>query len=243
MVTPYGLVTLGAQLAVAQALTAFSSGVTAPQLADALRSLASTATEVGLGDVLGPIAEEAERLAEIGHEELDEVNRWTTHQTLASAQGQLEPLLQDSQLIMPETNLQPKNLMDGPSAFLGNSVRYLTKMEQHDLQEACLCLLTRAYTASEFSSLRAAEGILNRWHAKKTGTKLDTTWGRVLDEMTKEYPGEPRRPKELTLLSYLNKRRVEIDHPKRISTLVDAEATLLNVFHLVGDLEATLATK
>jgi len=65
------------------------------------------------------------------------------------------------------------------------------------------------------------------------------TWGAVLDKLTLEYD-EKNRPKEISLLGYLKRRRDEVAHPDRVSALAEAEATLMNVCSLIGGLKKTL---
>ena len=144
-------------------------------------------------------------------------------------------------LITPQSVLDPKKLMTGISSMLSQSDTLgLALIERLALEEACQCLLVGSFTAAEFSALRAAESLLRRWYEGKTGTKMETGWGQVLDKLIEKYP-EKQRPKEIMVLGYLKIRRDEVAHPDRVSSSIDAEATLLTVCSLVTNLVAELS--
>ena len=150
--------------------------------------------------------------------------------------------LQDLYLVTPRTRIDPKQLMQGIVAILSQThLPLLDRIEFSDLNEACGCILIGSSTAAEHIALRAAESLLRRWYEHKTGNKLShATWGTVLDRLAKEYP-ENKRPKEITLLGYLKQRRDEVAHPERISSITDAEATLMNVCSLIEGIKPVLA--
>jgi len=151
--------------------------------------------------------------------------------------------LQDLYLVTPESKIDPKHLINGINSFLSaKHFDFLKEIEISDLNEACKCILIGSATAAEHISLRAAENLLRRWYEYKTGNRLERKpWGTVLDKLVNEYP-ENQRPKEITLLGYLKQRRDEVAHPDRVSTLTEAEATLMNVCSLIEGIEPVLAT-
>ena len=126
---------------------------------------------------------------------------------------------------------------------MGEDAAILIEIELHDFQEACSCVLTGAYTASEFAVLRVTENLAIRWYFSKTGKWLDVTFGLVIGALEDLYEGveKKKKPKELQLLDYLNRRRIEVDHPKRVSTLNDAELTLNTVRTLASALKHELS--
>jgi len=143
--------------------------------------------------------------------------------------------LQNLYLVTPTSKIDPKKLIGGIKEFLSEElVSFLEKIEVTDLTEGTSCILVGSATAAEHITLRAAESILRRWYYYKTGTKLEyKAWGRVLDKLSEEYPDEAKRPKEIAVLGYLKLRRDEVAHPERISTLTEAESTLLTVCSLI----------
>lgn len=149
--------------------------------------------------------------------------------------------LQGLYLVTPMSKIDPKHLMTGISGFLGQEyLSVLEKIEVIDLNEACFCILVGSATAAEHIALRAAESLLRRWYEYKTGKKLiRRTWGTVLKRLAKEYP-ENKRPKEITLLGYLKQRRDEVAHPDRVSSPIEAEATLMNVCSLIEGIAPVL---
>lgn len=149
--------------------------------------------------------------------------------------------LQDFYLVTPSSRIDPRCLMKGIKGSVGEEhLALLEPIEISDLNEACMCILVGSATAAEHIALRAAESLLRRWYEHQTGRKLKrATWGTVLDELVQEYP-EKNRPKEIALLGYLKQRRDEVAHPERVSSLMEAEATLLNVCSLVGGIESVL---
>ena len=144
-------------------------------------------------------------------------------------------------LVTPKSKIDPKHLMGGIEGFLSEKcLSVLKPIEKIDLFEACGCILIGSATAAEHISLRATESLLRRWYEYKTGKKLGRrTWGTVLNRLTKEYP-ENKRPKEIALLGYLKQRRDEVAHPDRVSSLIEAEATLMNVCCLIEGIEPVL---
>lgn len=149
--------------------------------------------------------------------------------------------LQDLYLVTPVTRIDSKHLIQGISAFFDQKhYSLLEKIEVMDLNEACGCLLIGSATAAEHIALRASESLLRRWYEHKTGKKLvRATWGTVLLKLAKEYP-ENERPKEIVVLGYLKQRRDEVAHPDRISTMTEAEATMMNVCSLIENIEPVL---
>lgn len=76
-------------------------------------------------------------------------------------------------LITPNTTLQPEKLLTGIMGITTvENTAILSDMEQHDLNEACKCILMDCPTAAEFIALRAAESLLRRWYERKTGKKI-----------------------------------------------------------------------
>lgn len=148
----------------------------------------------------------------------------------------------DLYLCTPSSKIDPKNLIKGAEGFLSKEcLSSLEKIERIDLIEACGCILIGSVTAAEHIALRAAESLLRRWYKYKTNIKLEyKTWGVILDKLVKEYPEEAKRPKELGSLGYLKQRRDEVAHPERISTFIEADATLMTVFSLIERLEPIL---
>lgn len=149
--------------------------------------------------------------------------------------------LQDLFLVTPRTRIEPKTLTQGIIAFLNPQHHALLEgTEVKDLNEACGCLLIGSATAAEFIALRSAESLLRRWYEYKTGKELTQRgWGKVLNKLADEYP-EEKRPKEITHLGYLKMRRDEVAHPDRISTLTDAEATLMSICSLIESIAPVL---
>ena len=143
--------------------------------------------------------------------------------------------LQNLYLVTPTSKIDPKKLIGGIKEFLSEEfISFLEEIEVRDLTEGTSCILVGSATAAEHITLRAAESILRRWYYYKTGTKLEyKAWGRVLDKLSEEYPDEAKRPKEIAVLGYLKLRRDEVAHPERISTLTEAESTLLTVCSLI----------
>lgn len=149
--------------------------------------------------------------------------------------------LQDLYLVTPECKIDPKLLMRGIEGLLNHKYSsLLERIEMIDLFEACGCILIGSATAAEHIALRAAESLLRRWYEYKSGNKLTRrAWGAVLNRLAREYP-ENRRPKEIALLGYLKQRRDEVAHPDRISTLTEAETTLMNVCCLITGIAPVL---
>jgi hypothetical protein len=150
--------------------------------------------------------------------------------------------LQNLYLVTPRSRMDPKCLMKGIKGFLRDEhFALLEQIEVSDLNEACMCILVISTTAAEHIALRAAESLLRRWYEYKTGNRLSRgTWGTVLDKLVQKYP-ENSRPKEINLLGYLKQRRDEVAHPQRVSSLIEAEATLLNVCSLIEGIKPVLA--
>jgi hypothetical protein len=143
--------------------------------------------------------------------------------------------LQNLYLVTPVSRIEAKKLIGGIKEFLSEEfVSFLEEIEVIDLTEATSCILVGSATAAEHITLRAAESILRRWYYYKTDIKLEyKAWGAVLDKLSKEYPEEAKRPREIAVLGYLKIRRDEVAHPERISTLTEAESTLLTVCSLI----------
>jgi len=162
-------------------------------------------------------------------------DRNTLRQLKTRWETMISSKLSDCWLITPVTSLQPKRLMGGIAGLISEEdAAALIELEVFDLNEACLCLLVGSPTAGEHISLRAAESLLRRWYQQKTGEIIERqTWGVVLDRLTQEYPADFNRPKEISLLGYLKTRRDETAHPDRVSTLTEAERTLMNVCSLL----------
>lgn len=150
--------------------------------------------------------------------------------------------LQGMYLVVPKSKIDPRHLMQGIVGFLKKGyLSLLERIEVSDLNEACSCILIGSATAAEHIALRAAESMLRRWYEHKTNKKLRRrTWGTVLNKLVREYP-EGARPKELALLGYLKQRRDEVAHPDRVSSLTEAETTLMNVCSLIQGIELVLA--
>lgn len=150
--------------------------------------------------------------------------------------------LQDLYLVTPISKIDPKHLMKGISGFLSQEyLSFLERIEAIDLNEACSCILVGSATAAEHIALRAAESLLRRWYEHKTGEVMKyKTWGKVLDKLVKVYPEENKRPKEIAFLSYLKQRRDEVAHPDRVSSLTEAETTLMNVCCLIEGIKPIL---
>lgn len=147
--------------------------------------------------------------------------------------------LGDLYLVTPTSKIDPKKLIGGIKEFLNEEfTSFLERIEIKDLTEATNCILVGSATAAEHITLRAAESILRRWYFYKTGTKIEyKAWGAVLDRLSNEYPEEAKRPKEIIFLGYLKLRRDEVAHPERISTLTEAESTLMTVCSLIERIE------
>lgn len=154
----------------------------------------------------------------------------------------LRERLQGLYLVTPKSKIDPRYLMQGIVGFLSQQyLPLLEPIEVIDLSEACSCILIGSATAAEHITLRAAESLLRRWYEYKTGKKLRRrTWGTVLKRLAREYP-ENSRPKEITLLGYLKQRRDEVAHPERVSSLTEAEATLMTVCSLIEGIAPVLA--
>ena len=152
--------------------------------------------------------------------------------------------LQNLYLVTPISKINPKKLIGGIEEFLsGELISFLEEIEVIDLTEATSCILVGSATAAEHITLRAAESILRRWYYYKTDTKLEyKAWGAVLDKLSKEYQDEAKRPQEIAYLGYLKLRRDEVAHPDRISTLTEAESTLLTVCSLIERVEPVVAS-
>ena len=150
--------------------------------------------------------------------------------------------LQDLFLVSPMCIIDPKRLMRGIQGLLSDEcIALLGEIELIDLNEACGCLLVGGATAAEHMALRAAESLLRRWYEYKTDNTIKRgTWGAVLNKLVLLYPEEKKRPKELMLLGYLKKRRDEVAHPDRVSEIVDAEVTLMNVCSLAATIGPAL---
>ncbi len=143
--------------------------------------------------------------------------------------------LQNLYLVTPQSKIDPKKLIGGIKEFLSEElISFLKKIELTDLTEATSCILVGSATAAEHMILRAAESILRRWYYYKTDIKLEyKTWGAVLRKLSEAYPNEADRPQEIAYLGHLKLRRDEVAHPDRISTLTEAESTLLTVCSLI----------
>ena len=134
-------------------------------------------------------------------------------------------------LLTPNTVFDPKKLMAGIAGVApAEALESIVGGERSDLDEACRCILVGSTTAGEFMALRAVESMLRRWytrHASGSPKSIeDKPWGYVIDKLSKEYEGK-QLPPELTVLSSLKLRRNEVAHPDKISTLADAQSTLL----------------
>lgn len=200
--------------------------------------------------------EQAHPFEDIGHEARDLHNMLSSYEkpevsaetinSLRDARARwyalIQERLQDLYLVTPKCKIDPKKLMRGIKGFLNQQgFSFLKAIEVSDLNEACSCILIGSATAGEHIALRAAENLLRRWYEYKTGKKLRyETWGTVLNNLVKEYP-ENKRPKEISLLGYLKQRRDEVAHPQRVSSLLEAETTLMNVCILIEGIEPVLA--
>ena len=165
----------------------------------------------------------------------------TEKNSLRAAKTRWESLvserLGEHYLLRAQSNLDHKKLNQGAIGFLPeDEYAFLDVMEVSDLSDACVCLMLGRATPAEYMALRSAEGLLRRWYEHKTGKQIMKAWGRVLERLVKEYP-EATRPKELAVLAYLKVRRDEVAHPERVSTMIEAEATLMTVFSLAADLK------
>jgi hypothetical protein len=148
--------------------------------------------------------------------------------------GRLDGVAERWILSLPDTHMDISKLNSGARSFLKEDEwNMLQPLEKQDLNEATLCILSNAFTSTEFIALRAAESILRRWYEKKTSIKLERErWGDVINWLSDKYPKKSERPKELSLLDYLRGRRNEIDHPEAISNPEEATATFLNVIRV-----------
>ena len=160
-------------------------------------------------------------------------------QWVARAETKIQDEMEHFVVAESKSRFQPSKLASGADGFFGVDVD-LTALERNAFNEACLCLLTGAYTASEFSSLKAAESMLVRWYHKEKDIWLDEPWGAVLQKMETLFPKRNEQPKELAFLDYLNARRIEVGHPKRIATVDDAEFTLNAIGSLLSALKGKM---
>lgn len=174
-----------------------------------------------------------DKLSELNDQQFTEAIRNDLRAAKARWHALATERLQDLFLVAPTCLTDPKHLMRGIEGLLSNEcISLLGETELLDLNEACRCILVSSATAAEHMALRATESLLRRWYEHKTGNKLRrVTWGTVLNKLVKEYP-EKNRPKEIALLGYLKQRRDEVAHPERVSSIADAEATLMNVCSL-----------
>ncbi|MBI2867787.1 MAG: hypothetical protein HYX97_05585 [Chloroflexi bacterium] len=194
-----------------------------------------------------PIARELETLSNILSKaqrdglDYDSLAIDMVKETLARCEGKAGEVFHDLVVLESKSKWRTDKLLGGASTLLADGDQALADdIERASFKDACTCLLSGAWTASEFSALRVAESVLRRWHANKTGKELSQTWGRVLGALEKAYPDETKRPKELAFLKYLKGRRDEINHPQRVSGLGDAEFTLEAVCRLIQDLKSEI---
>jgi hypothetical protein len=144
--------------------------------------------------------------------------------------GRLDEISKKWVIILPETKLDIHKLTSGAKAlFSDEEWKSLSELEQRGLDEAASCLLTNNFTASEFMALRTVESVLRKWYEKKTGKIIEyIAWGSILETLDKEFP-EHERPKEISSLFHLKRRRNSIAHPDAISDEVDANVTFVYV--------------
>jgi hypothetical protein len=158
--------------------------------------------------------------------------------------GRLDEISKQWILSLPKTHMDIDKLSGGAKSFLEEEEwNMFQPLEQQGLNEATACLLSNTFTSAEFIAQRTVESVLRRWYEKKTGNRLvRENWGDVLNELNEKYPKKSERPKELSLLDYLRKRRNEIAHPEAISNLEEATATFLNVINVCKAVKSFLLT-
>jgi hypothetical protein len=108
----------------------------------------------------------------------------------------------------------PRNVLDD------TDWNQLNKIEKNCLEEAAICLRSKAYTGAQFMSLKALESLCRRYY-KKT-TKNDYTgknWFDILDALR----NDPDIKSCWDLLDYLRDGRNEVGRPDKTSTEFDAE--------------------
>lgn len=181
-------------------------------------------------------------LSSYGQQQVSEDDKNTLRNVRSRWDALARERLQDLYLVTPTSKIDPKHLMKGISGFLSEEyISFLKGIEVIDLNEACRCILVGSATAGEHIALRAAESLLRRWYEHKTGEVMKyKTWGKVLDKLVKVYPEENKRPKEIAFLGYLKQRRDEVAHPDRVSSFIEAEATLMNVCCLIEGIKPIL---
>ena len=226
-IAPAGLLQLGSMLTHLE--WAVEGNVTPADLAARVGHLASFWNIVGFEDIGQEAADSQASMAILTvltrqdkYDFRKLVTRWHT-----VAQERCSALF----LITPTTILNPKELVDGiQGVAVPETLKLLEDQERGDLDEACRCILVGSPTAGEFMALRAIESLLRRWYVKNDNTKTEQVenkpWGFVIDLLSKEYE-DKKAPPSLAVLGNLKLLRDEVAHPDKVSSLTDAESTLL----------------
>lgn len=228
MLNAYGLYQLGRAWEFLTERVTYGSYQQVSEIADLVVIVRGLlADEPAYSEVYGLLVQEADRLSSQGTEPVRDYHRRRLNEFLSRCEGRLEPIWADLAVIQSKSNFKTERLTN-PDIALQQLGATLSTLEEHDFREASLCLLVGAYTAAEFAALRFAESMAIRWHQKVTqaAKPMDTTLGVVLGELEKHYAANPPVPKEVKLVDHLNDRRIEVDHPKRASSLQDAEFTM-----------------
>lgn len=133
--------------------------------------------------------------------------------------------------IFTEGTLNFKKLLDGGRSFFQNDVwDTLSKISKSDLNDACLCLLTKSWTPAVMISLRASEDSIRNLYKIKTGKDINKKgWGRIIQELKESKEIDPRL---LNYLDYVKEIRNTAEHPDKIFDQMEAE----RVFHQVVDM-------
>lgn len=119
-----------------------------------------------------------------------------------------------------------------PKQDLSGSWFHLNEVERDCLNEAAVSLGDKAYTASEFMSLRNLESLCRRCYTRLKGKQFTGGWGAILDSFTGDKDFEPYSD----VLDYFRRVRNRLAHPERVSSKLDAESSYKMSLRLTAEL-------
>lgn len=123
-----------------------------------------------------------------------------------------------------------------PQQDLSGAWYQLNEVERDCLNEAAASLGNRAYTASEFMSLRNLESLCRRCYTRLKGTQFTGGWGAILDSFTGDKDFEPYSD----VLDYFRRVRNRLAHPERVSSKLDAESSYKMSLRLTAELLSSI---
>lgn len=137
--------------------------------------------------------------------------------------------------VFTEGTLNFKKLLEGGISFFPVHVwNNLSEISKSDLDDACMCLLTKSWTPAVMVSLRASEDSIRKFCVFKTGSDPQRKgWKNLLDELSSI---KDINKTLLGYLDYIREIRNTAEHPDKVFDQGEAE----RVFHQVVDMIITI---